>query len=353
MKPRPRRVDDITKSVELDDSVPAKGNDGTTAIRDNRRRSGNRYPHHALHDVGPWSPKSRASSPATSIVQRYVQRKSSREETILETYFGHISPSHAREIVGVLWGMDANLLTLVGLFEETSDRIQRWLRRPLPEEQPYVFLHSLVIRQRLPQGMKQSTLAVATGINDQGISEVLGIGDVSGNDDLGWSHFAETLRSRGMKSVRLFIGGNAAMIPSGIGVAFPKSRYQIGWRLWERETLASAPLHCWQHLRENLESMRLATSKSKAISQFESLAEGLLANCVPEIASGFETNRRFLLSYFDFPPSDWERLRDGYLLAPRVTGFHERIRIIGPIEAEDVLILLLAARLRRTIGSSG
>ena len=89
--------------------------------------------------------------------------------------------------------------------QEFYKHIETWRNRPIEGEYPYVYLDGIVLKRRWAGEIKNVSVLVAIGVDQDGFHCVLGVQEGHKEDKSGWSGFLEHLKQRGLKGVRLII----------------------------------------------------------------------------------------------------------------------------------------------------
>ena len=72
-------------------------------------------------------------------------------------------------------------------------------------EHPYAFLDGLWLKRSWGGEVRNVSLLVAIGVNEEGFREVLGVAEGSKEDKASWTAFLRHLKERGLQGVRLFV----------------------------------------------------------------------------------------------------------------------------------------------------
>jgi putative transposase len=296
--------------------------------------------------------KARTFAPATAILRRHGQGRSSLEEAMLELYHGNVSVSGAEEVARQLWGEATSLALVCECSRDTTGRIQAWLQREIAEPQVYVFFQSIEVKQKIRGEGRSTRLAAAVGVCRNGTRQVLSVlADAEPVDGL-WDRLIRELKRRGLRGVELFIGENDPAAHAAVAACYPSARYQGCVLQWEREVLAKVRPNQIFGLKQALEELRGSTSEARALKGAKAVAAGLRQGEADEAAELLERSVSFQYSYLNYPEAHRARLYDVEPLRRVLREFRETIRLIGPVTDDSALVLLLAARLRHTARQS-
>src|SRR5262249_46547983 len=74
-----------------------------------------------------------------------------------------------------LWGTRVSPSTVSDLNKKIYGTIEAWRNRPIESEHPYVYLNGLVLKRSWAGEVRNVSLLVAIGVNNEGYREILGI----------------------------------------------------------------------------------------------------------------------------------------------------------------------------------
>ena len=150
-------------------------------------------------------PKLRKLPFETAIIERYRRREISVEEALVEMYLAGVSVRRVEDITQALWGTRVSPSTVSELNQKIAVQIEEWRHRPIDGEHAYVFLDGIWLKRSWGGEVKNVSILVAIGVNQDGYREVLGVMEGAKEDQASWVAFLRDLKARGLKGVRLFI----------------------------------------------------------------------------------------------------------------------------------------------------
>src|SRR6187402_2784295 len=207
-------------------------------------------------------PKLRKLAFETAIIERYRRRETSVEEALIEMYLAGVSVRKVEDITEALWGTRVSPSTVSDLNKKIYGTIEAWRNRPIEGEHPYVYLDGIVLKRSWAGEVRNVSLLVAIGVNDNGYREILGICEGAKGDKAGWSSFLKHLKERGLAGVQLIISDACLGLSESAAEFFPDA-------LWQR---------CVVHFYRNVFShvprpkMREVAAMLKAIHASEDIA---------------------------------------------------------------------------------
>jgi len=133
-------------------------------------------------------------------------------------YLAGVSVRRVEDITEALWGMRVSPGTVSNLNKKIYAQIEAGRMRPIEGSHPYLYLDGIVLKRSWAGEVRNVSLLVAIGVNDDGYREILGIVEGAKEDKAGWSAFLKHLKERGLKGVELVIS-DACL---GLGRAWPR-----------------------------------------------------------------------------------------------------------------------------------
>ena len=134
-------------------------------------------------------PKLRTLSFETAIIERYRRRESSVEEALIEMYLAGISVRRVEDITETLWGTRVSPGTVSNLNKKVYERIEQWINAPIEGEFPYVFLDGIWLKRCWAGEVKNVSILVAIGVDQDGYRHILGVQEGAKEDKESWMKF--------------------------------------------------------------------------------------------------------------------------------------------------------------------
>src|SRR5262249_13263730 len=208
-------------------------------------------------------PKLRAQTFETAIIERYRRRESSVEEARVE------------DITEALWGTRVSPSTVSDLNKKIYATIEAWRNRPIVGEHPYVYLDGIVLKRSWAGEVRNVSLLVAIGVNEDGYREILGICEGAKEDKAGWSAFLKHLKDRGLKGIRLITSDACIGLAESAAEFFPEAVWQRCIVHWYRNIFSHVPSTKVREIAAMLKAIHasedIAAAREKATRVIEKL----------------------------------------------------------------------------------
>ena len=220
--------------AEADRLCRAERYERSEARKDTRAGSYQRHLQTKAGEVTLKVPKLRTLPFETAIIERYRRRESSVEEALVEMYLAGVSVRRVEDITEALWGTRVSPSTVSELNQKIYVQIESWRNRAIEGKHPYVFLDGLWLKRSWGGEVRNVSLLVAIGVNEEGFREVLGVAEGSKEDKASWTAFLRHLKERGLQGVRLFVSAQLDQVSlrlnqrprKTLGFQTPASRLQ-------------------------------------------------------------------------------------------------------------------------------
>jgi transposase-like protein len=186
-------------------------------------------------------PKLRATTFETAIIERYKRRESSVEEALIERYLAGVSVRRIEDITEALWGTKVSPATISELNKKVYVQIDQWRMRKLESDYPYVYLDGIVLKRCWAGEVRNVSILVAIGVDQDGYREVLGACEGAKEDKAGWSGFLRQLKERGLKGVRLIVSDKCLGLVESLAEIYPESDWQRCTVHWYRNVFSHFP----------------------------------------------------------------------------------------------------------------
>jgi putative transposase len=332
--------------AEADRLCGAKRYERSEARQDFRAGSYERQLHTQAGEVTLKVPKLRQLTFETAIIERYRRRESSVEEALVEMYLAGVSVRRVEDITEALWGTRVSASTVSDLNQRIYAEIEKWRQQPIHHRFPYVFLDGIWLKRSWGGEVKNVSVLVAIGVNEQGFREVLAVAEGAKEDKASWTNFLRELKGRGLAGVKLFISDKCLGLIENLAEFYPEARWQRCMVHWMRNVWTAVPTGKVREVATMLKAIHaqedVGTARAKAEQVAIKLEQMKLAKAAEIVRNGIEET----LSFYHFPSEHWRCLRTNNPLERLMREIRRRTRVVGAFPDGRSALMLVAARLR-------
>ena len=291
-------------------------------------------------------PKLRKMTFESQIIERYRRRESSVEEAMMEMYLAGVSVRRVEDITESLWGMRVSSGTVSSLNKKIYVQIEEWRNRPIEGTYAYVYLDGIFLKKSWGGEVKNVSILVAFGVNDEGYREILGAMEGAKEDKESWKSFLRHLKERGLKGIKLIISDKCLGLVESIGDFYPKAKWQRCVVHFYRNVMSQIPHHRMLEVVAMLKAIHAQEDREEALKKSKAVAEKLknmkLGKAAEIVASGaVET-----LSFMAFPRPHWRKIRTNNPLERIMREIRRRTRVVGVFPDGEAALMLTCGRLR-------
>ncbi len=337
--------------AEADRLVGAARYERTEARRDIRSGSYERKLQTRAGEVSLKVPKLRHQTFETAIIERYRRRESSVEEALMEMYLAGVSVRRVEDITEALWGTRVSPGTVSNLNKKIYAQIEAWRNRPIESSHPYVYLDGIVLKRSWAGEVRNVSLLVAIGVNDDGYREILGIVEGAKEDKAGWSTFLKHLKERGLSGVELIISDACLGLVESAAEVYPEARWQRCTVHFYRNVFSHVPTPKLREVALMLKAIHAQENREEALRKAEDVIAKLKAMRLSKAAELVQGHVEETLAYYSFPNEHWRRIRTNNPLERLMREIRRRTRVVGAFPDGQSALNLAAARLRHIAGT--
>jgi putative transposase len=337
---------------EADRLCNARRYERTESRKDTRAGYYKRGLHTKAGEVKLQVPKLRTLPFETSVIERYRRKEISVEEALVQMYLAGVSVRRVEDITEALCGTRVSSGTVSDLNARIYKTIERWRKKPIEGEHPYVYLDGIALKRSWGGEVRNVAVLVAVGVDQSGYREVLGVAEGAKEDKASWVSFLRYLKERGLKGVKLFITDKCLGLIEALGEFYPEALWQRCMVHFYRNVFTVIPKGKVKAVVAMLKAIHAQEDKKEALKKaamvVKKLEEMKLGKAAGIVKEGIEETLR----YYEFPGEHWLRIRTNNPLERIMKEIRRRTRVVGCFPDGNSALMLVAARLRHIAGTN-
>ena len=225
-----------------------------------------------------------------------------------------------------------------------GEAVERWRTRDLSQQKiKYILVDGVNFSMRVGKSVETVPVLVAVGVREDGTRLVLGL-QAGDKESAGcWREFFKDLKSRGLSSETVMLGvmDGLAGLEMVFKEEFPQAEVQRCQVHVARNVLAKVPKKLKPEVADDMRSIFYASSKEKAKEFFVQFKEHWDKE-VPSAVKCLENSLESCLTFFKFPPEEWQALRTTNIIERLNKEFKRRTRSMEIVAGENACYRLLA-----------
>lgn len=295
-------------------------------------------------------PKLRTIRFESAIIERYKRRECSVEEALVEMYLAGVSVRRVEDITEALWGTRVSAGVVSKLNKQVYEKIEAWRTSPITGRYPYVYLDGIVLKRTWADEIRNVSILVAFGVNEDGYREILGAAEGAKEDKAGWGAFISSLKARGLGPVKLFISDKCMGLVESLAEYYPEAQWQRCTVHFYRNVFTNVPSTKVKEVAAMLKAIHAQEDRQAALEKAAAVIEKLKGMKLATAAKTVEEGIRETLTYTSFPREHWRKLRTNNPMERIMREIRRRTRVVGNFPDGNSALMLVTARLRYISG---
>lgn len=295
-------------------------------------------------------PKLRKITFESAIIDRYRRRESSVEEALMEMYMAGVSVRRVEDITEALWGTRVSAGVISKLNQDLYEKIDTWRKRRIDGKFAYVYLDGIVLKRTWADEVRNVSILVAFGVNEDGFREILGVQEGAKEDKAGWGSFLASLKERGLDDVKLIISDKCMGLVESIEEYFPESHWQRCIVHFYRNVFSNVPFTKIKEVAAMLKAIHAQEDREAALDKAKLVIEKLKSMKLLKSAKTVEDGVKETLSYTYYPREHWRSIKTNNPMERIMREIRRRTRVVGNFPDGRSALMLVAARLRYIAG---
>ena len=192
---------------------------------------------------------------------------------------------------------------------ELDEQVKTFRHRPLGEAGPFTFVAADALTMKVREGGRviNTVVLVATGVNNDGHRECLGMQVATSETEAAWNTFFADLVARGLTGVRLVTSDAHRGLVEAIAANLPGTAWQRCRTHYAANLMATCPKAAWPAVKAGLHAVYDQPDAASVNDQFDRLLEQT-SERLPEVADHLAAAREVLLAFTAFPKEIWRQI---------------------------------------------
>ncbi len=228
---------------------------------------------------------------------------------IMTAYITGTSTRKVDDLVRAL-GCDSGVSksTVSRICGEIDEQVTAFCQRRLDHTAfPYMFCDATYVKARVDGRVVSRAVVVATGVAADGAREVLGLDVGDSEDEVFWTAFLRSLRTRGLTGVKLVISDAHAGLQAAVTRVLQGAAWQRCRVHFVRNALAKVNKAHAEMVAATIRTVFAQPDAHAAHAHLRGVADSLQGR-FPAVASQLLDTEHDLLAYADFPRPHWRRI---------------------------------------------
>jgi putative transposase len=209
-----------------------------------------------------------------------------------------------RELLGE--GAPLSASSLQRLKEKWQGEYEQWKGTAI-EDKEWAYLWADGIYVKAGIGKEKAALLVVIGVRKDGQKRFLALEPGYRESKESWALVLRQLKTRGIKSARLFVGDGHLGLWAAVGEVYPQAQEQLCWNHKMLNVIDAVSHKEQADVRKLLTAMMYAESREEALKERKIFEQAFRHN--PKAVKTVVENWERLTTYYNFPSEHWKHLR--------------------------------------------
>ncbi len=209
-----------------------------------------------------------------------------------------------RELLGE--GAPLSASSLQRLKEKWQGEYEQW-KSTAVEEKEWAYFWADGIYVKAGIGKEKAALLVVIGVKEDGSKTYLAMEAGYRESKESWALVLRQMKSRGVRSARLFVGDGNLGLWAAVGEVYPQAQEQLCWNHKMLNVIDAVSKKEQVEVKKHLTTMMYAESRQDALKERKKFEQVFQHN--PKAVKTVVENWERLTAYYDFPREHWKHLR--------------------------------------------
>jgi putative transposase len=203
-------------------------------------------------------------------------------------------------------GAPLSASSLQRLKEKWQGEYEQWKSAPIEEKDwGYFWADGIYVKAGL--GKEKAALLVVIGVKKNGQKRFLALEPGYRESKESWALVLRQLKSRGVRSARLFVGDGNLGLWAAVGEIYPQAQEQLCWNHKMLNVMDRVSKKEQVQAKSHLNAMMYAESRQEALKERKKFEQAFRHN--PKAVKTVVENWDRLTTYYNFPREHWKHLR--------------------------------------------
>jgi putative transposase len=278
----------------------------------------------------------------STLVPRYERRVREVNEAVVATY---LAGGNTRRLRGAL----APLLKAAPLSKSAVSRIvgilkaelEAWRTRSLAELDVFgLYLDAIAVRVRSAGKVVSMPVLAVVAIRTDGQKQLLALECCGGESFEAWKGVVDDLVARGLAAPVVCVIDGHPGLRKAVGLVWPEAGVQRCAVHKLRNLERKAPKHALAEVKADFHRIVYAESAAAAQAAYTAFARKWTPRC-PGVVRSLHEGGEELLTFFQFPKSQWKTLKTTNVIERLHEEFRRRVKTQGSLPTEEAALVLL------------
>ena len=236
------------------------------------------------------------------LLQRRKRCESALITVVADCYLAGVSTRRMDKLVKTLGITGLSKSQVSRMAADLDEHVDEFRHRPLHDAGPFTFVAADALTMKVREGGRVVSCAVlvATGVNNDGHREVLGVRVSTSETGPAWKEFFADLVARGLTGVRLVTSDAHLGLVEAIAANLPGAAWQRCRTHYAANLMSVTPKTLWPAVKAMLHSVYDQPDAASVNAQYDRLLD-YVHDKLPTVCDHLDQARADVLAFASFP----------------------------------------------------
>ena len=278
------------------------------------------------------------------LLERRKRAEAALITVVADCYLAGVSTRRMDKLVKTL-GIDSLSKSQVSrMATELDSIVDDFRHRPLGDAGPFTFVAADALTMKVREGGRviNAVVLLATGVNNDGHREVLGMRVATAETGAAWNEFFADLVARGLSGVRLVTSDAHRGLVEAIAANLPGAAWQRCRTHYAANLMSVTPKSMWPAVKAMLHSVYDQPEADAVAAQFDRLLD-YVERAVPAAFEHLDAARDDILAFTRFPKDVWTQIWSNNPAERLNKEIRRRTDAVGIFPNRDAIVRLVGA----------
>ena len=264
-------------------------------------------------------PRDRMGEFVQQLIPSYKQTGNDLETTIMHLYKKGITTREVADLIERMYGHYYSPATISNITKLVDEDVKAFHNRPIKERYVVIYCDATFVSVRRDSVQKEAMHTII-GIDEQGHKEVLDYGLFPSESKENYRSLLQSLKSRGLKEVLLFVSDGLTGLQDALLEEFPKAKHQACWTHIARNVMNRVRARDKLEVGEDLRKIHQSGNFEQAQAMYEYFSKKW-KHIYPKVITLLDRHDN-LFTYFGFPKAIQRSLYTNNI----IENFNKRVK---------------------------
>ncbi|WP_353651227.1 IS256 family transposase [Nakamurella sp. A5-74] len=243
------------------------------------------------------------------LLERRKRAESALITVVADCYLAGVSTRRMDKLVKTLGINSLSKSQVSRMAADLDEHVEQFRHRSLADSGPFTFVAADALTMKVREGGRvvNAVVLIATGVNNDGRREVLGLRVATSETGPAWNTFFADLVARKLTGVKLVTSDAHSGLKDAIAANLPGAAWQRCRTHYAANLMSVTPKSMWPAVKAMLHSVYDQPDAQAVTAQFDRLID-YVTDRLPAVSEHLTAAQHEILAFTGFPEGLWQQI---------------------------------------------